>query len=149
MHTEVDAKYHRFTWFGRGQHDTYWGRDNSALVAVYSSDVSEQDNFVRPQEHGNKRDLRWLTLADDLGRGIRVDHAHSPFSASVWPYSLEELQKASHIHELPAHRHTTLNIDFLQNGLGDCFVPCPDCYKLKPHAEYQHSFILSILSQGE
>lgn len=145
MQSVLASKYHTFTWFGRGRHDTYWGRDESGLVAIHIADVTEQDEHVRPQEHGNKRDVRWLTVTADDGSGIRIDFVDAPLCASVLPYSLEALQAATHIHELPEHTQTTLNVDFLQNGLGDCFVPCPERYKLQPNSTYRYCFRASFL----
>lgn len=145
MHTELDAKYHCLTWFGKGPHDTYWGRDSSGIVAVHTADVLDQDEYVRPQEHGNKRDVRWLTLTDNNSSGIRIDCVQTPFSTSVWPYSLQELQRAKHVHDLPDHTQTTLNIDCLQNGLGDCFVPCPERYKILPNTEYRLCIRISAI----
>lgn len=141
MELAMDASFDIFTWFGRGPHDTYWGREESGLVEIHSASVSEQDEHVRPQEHGNKREVRWLTLTDRTGFGLQVSSVSEPIGASVWPYTLAELHKATHIHELPAeHTVTTLNIDFIQSGLGDCFVPCPEVYKLQPKAKYSYQF---------
>ena len=37
-----------------------------------------------------------------------------------------------------------MNIDGIQNGLGDCFVPCPDRYKIRPETRYQYGFKISV-----
>ena len=143
MQVEVTKEYNKFTWFGRGPHDTYWGRDRSGVVDLYKKDVQEdQDDFIRPQEHGNKMDIRWLTLTNDRGRGIKVMANKSPVSASVWPYTLKDLEKATHIHELPEYKTTTLNIDCIQKGLGDVFIPTPKEYRLLPGKTYKYSFTM-------
>ena len=143
---EMDGGYDRFTWYGRGPHDSYWGRDESGLVAVHSTNVADQDEYMRPQEHGNKRDVRWLTLTDEEGFGLRVTSIDAPIAASVWPYTLNDLFSADHVHELPtSHEVTTLNIDGIQNGLGDCFVPCPPRYKLQPNEQYTYRFLICPL----
>ena len=141
MQMEMAPSYNQLTWFGRGPHDTYWGRDESGLVQIYRSPVIDQDEYMRPQEHGNKREVRWLTLTDENGVGIQVNAMNNPIAASVWPYTLSDLHKATHVHELPSvQKTTTLNIDAVQNGLGDCFVPCPEQYKLQPKSEYRYQF---------
>ena len=68
-----------------------------------------------------------------------------PIAASAWPYTLEQLQNATHVHELPEHETTKLNIDGIQNGLGDCFVPCPKRYKIQPENKYQYGFKISVM----
>lgn len=143
MQLEMDSAYDNLTWFGRGPHDTYWGREESGQVAIHTAPVKAQDEYVRPQEHGNKREVRWLTLTDQHGCGLRVSAVDGTIAASAWPYTLEELHKATHVHELPAEPTvTTLNIDTIQNGLGDCFVPCPEKYKLQPNSEYRYQFTI-------
>lgn len=144
MQLELDAAYDQFTWFGRGEHDTYWGRDDSGIVSIYNAPVTQQDEHVRPQEHGNKREVRWLTLTDSSGCGLKVTAVDAPIAASVWPYTLAQLHGSTHVHELPYdHKTTTLNIDAIQNGLGDCFVPCQENYKLQPRREYSYRFCIS------
>lgn len=145
MQMELDSSYDTFTWFGKGPHDTYWGREYSGVVEVHQKNVREQDEHVRPQEHGNKQSVRWLTLTNKDGKGVRVECIHAPIAASAWPYTLEQLQSASHVHELPDYHATTLNIDGIQNGLGDCFVPCPPCYKLQPESKYKYQFKISAI----
>lgn len=145
MQAELDASYDTFTWYGKGPHDTYWGRECSGTVGIYRNKVTEQDEHVRPQEHGNKQNVYWLTLTDADGKGLRVDCLDHTIAASAWPYTLEQLQNAQHIHELPDFTSVTLNIDEIQNGLGDCFVPCPGTYKLQPDTEYRYAFSLSVL----
>ena len=96
---------------------------------------------MRPQEHGNKQEVRWVTLTRSDGIGLKVYSIDEPIAASARPYTLSDLHKATHVHELPgAHAVTTLNIDAIQNGLGDCFVPCPERYKLQPKTEYTYRF---------
>lgn len=148
MQMEMDGTYEKLTWFGRGPHDTYWGRDESGLVQIHIVSVTEQDEYVRPQEHGNKREVRWLTLTDQNGVGLQVSAVTEPIAASAWPYTLAELHKATHVYELPGkHSATTLNIDAIQNGLGDCFVPCPERYKLQPKTEYSYRFSIEPCSR--
>lgn len=143
MELTLSAACRRFTWFGRGPHDTYWGREESGLVGIHSLHVEEQDAYVRPQEYGNKREVRWLTLTDETGTGLEVAALDAPMSASVRPYPLAALQSAAHANELlEDYDGTVLNLDALQNGLGDCFVPCPEAYKIQPKAKYSYAFRL-------
>jgi beta-galactosidase len=41
------------------------------------------------------------------------------FNFSAWPYTMEDLESADHIHELPIRDTITLNIDYGQKGVGD------------------------------
>ena len=145
MQAEFDPEYNQFTWFGKGTHDTYWGREFSGKIGRYSKNVKEQDEHARPQEHGNKRDVRWLTLTNQEGHGIKVEALNQPIAASAWPYTLEQLHTAKHVCDLPDYNTTTLNIDCLQNGLGDSFVKLTEQYKIQAGQKYMYDFVISII----
>ena len=58
------------TWLGRGPQETYWDRKTGAFVGLYSGSVADQYwAYLRPQENGNKTDVRWLTITDREGNG--------------------------------------------------------------------------------
>ena len=145
MQVETDASFDEFSFLGRGPHDSYWGRKQSGMIGKYRQSVLDQDEYVRPQEHGNKTDIYELKLTDKDGHGLHIEKDIETLSASVWPYTLKDLQEAQHIDELPKHQTTTLNIDMIQNGLGDCFVRCPEKYKIKAGHTYRYSFYLSAI----
>lgn len=146
LQMELPPTCNALRWFGRGPHDTYWGREESGVVAWHCTDVRIQDEHIRPQEHGNKRDVRFASVTDNNGHGIAIRSIKTPISVTGWPYTLLQLQQASHIHELPEnHAATTLLVDGLQNGLGDCFVSCPEKYRLQPQSKYAFSFCLKVI----
>ena len=145
MQAEFDREFDQFTWFGKGPHDTYWGREFSGKIGRHTKNVKEQDEHARPHEHGNKRDVRWLTLTNQKGHGIKVEALNQPIAASAWPYTLEQLFKAKHVCDLPDHVTTTLNIDCIQNGLGDSFVKLTEMYKIQADQKYEYDFVISMI----
>ena len=55
-------------WFGRGPHESYADRKQSADVGVYDGTVAEQYvPYVMPQENGNKTDVRWAAITNAAG----------------------------------------------------------------------------------
>jgi beta-galactosidase len=73
---------------------------------------------MRPQENGNHTDVRYLqVMAHDRTLAFEAE-GNQMLNISVWPYTQEELAKAGHIHELPTHTATTINIDLGQRGVG-------------------------------
>jgi beta-galactosidase len=61
-------------WYGRGPWENYPDRKYASMIGHYSSTVSEQYvPYIMPQEHGHKTDVRWLTLLDQYGQGIKVE----------------------------------------------------------------------------
>jgi beta-galactosidase len=114
----LPAGYESFTWRGRGPHESYADRKLGARVGVYCGTVDEQHvAYVRPQENGNKTDVRWATLADDRGRGLLVV-GMPHLEVGVRHYTDRDLAQAAHIHQLPRRDDITLNLDLAQSGLG-------------------------------
>jgi len=133
MQMAIPAEYSVMTWYGRGPHETYWDRNNGAAVGVYSGPVEDQiHDYFRPQENGNKTDVRWVALTNEEGIGLLV--VGMPLlNVSAWPYTMEDLEKAKHINELPRRNTITVNLDYKQMGIGgyDGWSP-----KARPHPEF-------------
>ncbi len=58
-------------WFGRGPHESYADRKDGAAVGRYRATVDELFHpYVRPQETGNRTDVRWFALSTTEGTGL-------------------------------------------------------------------------------
>ncbi|MXP24736.1 DUF4981 domain-containing protein [Altererythrobacter indicus] len=108
-------------WYGRGPQETYADRKTGGLIAQWSGTLAEQfHDYARPQESGNKTDVRWIELTGKR-QGFRVTGTQ-PLSvnALAFPYSdlaLKEPGKA-HSSDIQPHDHGTLLIDAAQAGVG-------------------------------
>jgi beta-galactosidase len=79
----LPAEFDSLIWFGRGPHESYWDRKTGAAIDLYEGTVWEQYvPYVRPQENGNKTDVRWLALFNDNGIGLMAV-GDPVFSSSV------------------------------------------------------------------
>jgi beta-galactosidase len=131
MQMAIPARYPQMTYLGRGPHENYWDRCTGSAVGLYAGSVQEMMHvYTRPQENGNRTEVRWLLLADRAGAGLlAVGMPH--LSVSAWPFSMEDLEAAKHIHE-PAHRDfITVNLDYRQMGVGG-----DDSWGARPHPQY-------------
>ncbi|MCK4886855.1 MAG: DUF4981 domain-containing protein [Planctomycetes bacterium] len=118
MQMAMGGEFKNMTWFGRGPWETYWDRKTGGALGVYSGSVEEQFHYyVRPQETGNKTDVRWATITDDKGFGIFVE-AMDTMNFSAWPYTMQAIADANHINELVSDGKITVNIDYKQMGVG-------------------------------
>ena len=118
-------------YLGRGPHENYWDRNTGAAVGLYSGSVEDMIHvYVRPQENGNRTDVRWLTLTDDDGTGL-LAVGMPLLSISAWPFSMKDLEQAKHIHELPRRDFITVNLDDKQMGVGG-----DDSWGARTHPEY-------------
>ncbi len=102
-----------FTYFGRGPIESYCDMKNAAPIGLYDSNADEEYvNYVRPQEHGNHNDTKWLKI------GKLKFTADTVFEFNVSNYSTLALYKADHTDELVADGKTHLRIDYKVSGIG-------------------------------
>ena len=122
MKMTVPKSFKKLDWFGRGPHETYWDRKASAKIGRYSGGVWEQTfAYVRPQETGNKTDVRWMALSNG-SVGLMAKGLPS-FDGSVHQYPYETLdyiknsQRHGKIDIVPGEQIDWL-IDYKQMGVG-------------------------------
>jgi beta-galactosidase/beta-glucuronidase len=142
----LPARLDQLTWYGRGPHESYADRKASAAVGIYQSSVAEQFiPYLKPQEHGNHTEVRWLKLTDSAGHGLLVV-APEQLDFSAHHYTAQDLTAASHTHNLLWRDRVVLNLDFRQGGLGNgsCGPGVLDAYMLLP-GEYRFRFMLYAL----
>ena len=122
----------RVRWWGRGPHENYWDRKFSAHVGLYEKSVSElYFPYIRPQENGNRTDVRWVALTDEEGYGLlAVGIPYFSFSAHhnlLGDFESNVNTAAFNPNPRKVNRHTidvkprdlvSLNIDYRQMGLG-------------------------------
>lgn len=126
----------KMRWYGRGPHESYSDRFQSALLAVYEGSISEQfELYERPQETGNKLDTRWFSFTDKDGFGIMII-SEKPISASALHYTAEALDYAKHQKDLVPDGSICVNIDVAQNAIGNhsCGPEPSEQYRLYPIA---------------
>jgi len=129
---KIPENMNQFQWYGRGPHESYWDRKTGARVGIYQGTVSEQYvPYSRPQENGNKSDVRWATLTRKDGKGIMISAVGTPLNVNVHEYTLENLTQAMHPFDLKPAEFITLHVDLQQMGLGG-----DDSWNPRTHREY-------------
>jgi beta-galactosidase len=105
-------------WLGMGPGEAY--RDTRAGVrfGAYRTDVDEmQTPYVRPQENGNRVDVRWMSVTDTGRRGVRFG-GDPTFDFTVRPWTSQALDAARHTPDLVADGRVHVNIDAAHHGIG-------------------------------
>lgn len=153
MQCAIPSEYTQISWYGRGLMENYIDRRYGFDAGIYSLPLEKfMEPYVKPQENGNRTDVRWMLLADKAGNGLMVV-ADSLLSMSAWPYSEESLNKARHTNELKDAGVITLNIDLIQMGVGgnDSWsdVAMPLKQYLIPSKPYQYSFYIFPVKSEE
>jgi beta-galactosidase len=130
----VPAGPTRVEWFGRGPGEAYADTGRAARVGRFAATVAAlQTPYLYPQENGNRRDVRWATLADGAGRGIRVE-GEPVVDLTVRPWTSEQLDQARHPTDLVAGDRLWVNLDLAQQGIGSasCGPGVLPAYRLDP-----------------
>jgi beta-galactosidase len=134
MQLTLPAEFRQVEYFGLGPQETMPDRLMGARIGKFSTTVDNLiHHYVRPQEYGNRSQVRWLQVSDDSGVGLTFQSAgKQTFNFSAWPYTQDHLMDSNHIHELVNDDLVTLNIDLTQKGVGGD-VPAGG----SPHYEYR------------
>jgi beta-galactosidase len=114
----VPERLCRVEWYGGGPGEAYPDSRQAARIGRYASTVDDmQTPYVYPQENGNRSAVRWLTLLDDSGRGLRIEGGPL-IDVSLRRWTTEALAAAAHPTDLVAGDQVWIHLDHRQNGLG-------------------------------
>ncbi|WP_176214813.1 glycoside hydrolase family 2 TIM barrel-domain containing protein [Reichenbachiella faecimaris] len=124
MFMVLQPEFDQVEWFGKGPQETYWDKNTGAKIDTYNGTVWDQYHpYVRPQEFGNKTEVRWASITNENGSGLKVI-GDSLLNIRVMNLELEDID---HTPRPSPNRHTidvkkkklvTWNIDHLQMGVG-------------------------------
>lgn len=154
--------YDQIAWYGKGPLESYSDRKKGMKTAMYQGSVAEQlTAYLRPQENGNKTDVRWITLKDKEGFGINIvgkqwmqTSAHHQLLKDF--ESLERTDGRHRDGDVVKNRHTTdvptrelilLDIDLNQMGVGgdnSWGAHTHDQYKIPPKSYEQEIVVFPL-----
>ncbi len=139
------------SWYGRGEAACYPDRKTGYKIGKYSLPLSEFEyNYMRPQEASTRADVRYFTLTDADGAGIKVTaYYDAPVLFSALPYTPKELDEAQHHSELVRSSDSiTVTVDGAQQGLGGDMpgqAVVRDKYKLKKGEKLTCRFLIEAI----
>ena len=120
---QVSKQYNRIQWYGRGPWENYWDRKAASNVGLYTQTLSQQYfPYARPQESGNKTDVRWISLTNNKGKGLRFEFTDSLLSVAALPYNIDDLdpkarKRQYHSGELVERDKIFMHVDLKQLGM--------------------------------
>lgn len=116
----MPRQFDQVKWYGRGPHETYCDRKTGGKIAIHQKSVTDlEHHYMRPQENGQRTDVRYMEITDENGNGLKLTaKGDKPFCFGCFHYSLDDLDNAQHIHELKHKDFTTVCIDLMQRGIG-------------------------------
>ena len=101
--------------------------------------------YIAPQEHGHRGDVRWLTLTNGEGRGIKVS-AQPTIGFSASHFTAADLTAARHTIDLEPRAEVILNLDHATRGLGtaSCGPDTSPRYRLRS-GTHRFSYVIQQL----
>lgn len=140
MRLQMPYNFDLSDYYGRGPIENYVDRNHVTDLGLYKQTADEQFySYIRPQENGNKTDIRWWKQVNKGGRGLMI-RSDAPLSMSALHYSMESLDDGwdkdqRHSPEIPKADATHLCIDQAQMGLG-----CVNSWGAWPRPEYRLTY---------
>lgn len=146
-------------WFGTGPQESYADSAQAARVGQFARPIDDMVvQYAFPQESGNRPELRWLELDRGGAPALTmrtVPHQSAAASApaaggtpglerpafTVRRHTAQQVDVATHPHELPAPERVHLYLDAAQHGLGSrsCGIDV-----LPRHALWPGAFALTV-----
>jgi hypothetical protein len=132
----IPPDFEAMEWYGRGPHETYWDRKSGAAIARHRGTVTEQHHpYPRPQENGNKTDVRWAAWSDADGKGL-LAVGLPVLSLSAHRFTQDDFdagpaKRQRHTIDLEPRDSITLHLDFKQMGVGG-----DNSWGAVPHRQY-------------
>jgi beta-galactosidase len=122
-------------------------------VGAYDSTVTDEwVDYSRPQENGNKVDVRWVALTNDAGVGLLAE-GMPLLSVGARHVTKADMEQARYSFELPTRAETYLNLDLAQMGVGgidswsSLAYPLP-AYRIPADRPHSFSYRLRPLADG-
>ena len=152
---EMPKDMEQLAWFGRGPWDSYRDRKEACLPAIYQSTVTDQyEDYILPQEHGTKQEVRWLSVTNGEGKGL-LFAAPDQMAASAVHFRPEDNYtnkdtRKKHPYEFVRTANTVVNLDAVTRGLGNnsCGPDVMAKYELKAANTAFRFFIMPLASQA-
>ncbi|MDD3079266.1 MAG: glycoside hydrolase family 2 TIM barrel-domain containing protein [Paludibacter sp.] len=145
-------EFENFTYYGRGPWENYTDRNTAAFTGVYNSKVADQYvPYTRPQENGYKTDIRWMSLTNTSGNGIRIEGLQ-PVCASALNNYPEDFdagltKKNLHINDITPRHEVIVCVDLAQRGVGGdtSWGALPHEQYLLKNKEYSYGFVVKYV----
>ncbi len=132
-------------WYGKGPFENYVDRSIGCWIGKFSAKVEDMFfKYIDPQDSSNVTEVRNAAL---VGNGVKLEFdalsKDNLFEMSVYPYLPEDIEQATHPHQLPNRSVNIVNIAFKNMGLGgiDSWGSFPtDSAQIKAGGKYKMAF---------
>ncbi|PAZ14383.1 beta-galactosidase [Streptomyces sp. SA15] len=146
----LPGRLEQLRYYGRGPEENHWDRNYGTDVGIYSGTVSGQwTSYIRPQENGNKTDVRWIALTGRDGTGLLVS-GEPLLEVNASHFTPEDLSSGvRHDYQLTPREEVVLRVNHRQMGVGgdnSWGAHTHDEFKLFANRDYSYSYRLRPLT---
>lgn len=154
MQLVMPKAYNMLTYYGKGPGENYIDRNNGDRLGVYDAKVAEQYwGYVRPQESGNKTEVRYWQVKDENGKGLEF-YSFAPMECSTLNYLASDLDDGwdknahqSHSGDLTPRDFSVVKLAARQRGLAcvNSWGAIPlEQYRM-PYQDYSFTYVIRPL----
>jgi beta-galactosidase len=122
LQVQLNPNLEKVSWYGRGPFENYRDRKTAAFFGIYEGSVNDMasEDYIRPQSMGNRENIRWLSVSDGQGKGLKIV-SNDQLSFTALHYSDSDLWKTRHNFSLPTIKkpQVFLSLDAFQEGVGN------------------------------
>lgn len=139
---KIDKEFSNIKYFGYGPYESYIDRHSACTMNVFEKKASEFFvDYSRPQECGSVYNTKWAIVHNEK---YTLGFYGDSFSFNVSEYSIEELRKRRHPHELNKDDKLNVYTDYFMSGVGSgsCGPQLNKKYRLE---DREVDFNISIL----
>ena len=140
---EVDSKFNDVIYYGCGARECYPDFKSQSRLGVYRTTVEAlEETYIKPQESGNRTDVRYVALRNAKGEGIMIFADVMPLNFGVKRYTDKALASWNHREDIKYDDVNYLSIDGYMGGIGsNSCGPMPlEQYQLNTNRSYSFSF---------
>lgn len=149
MELQLIKEFDTIAFYGKGPNENYSDRNNADNLGVYIQKVSDQYYpYIRPQESGNKTQVRYWKVLNEEGQGLEF-YSDAPMECSSLNYLTSDLYPSDkkcqlHSGDLTPRDFVSVHISLRQMGLGciDTWGSWPSIEHQLPYQNYNFKFVI-------
>ena len=139
MQLVMPKAYNSLTYYGKGPGENYIDRNNGDRLGVYDARVADQYwGYVRPQESGNKTEVRYWQVKDEFGKGLEF-YALAPMECSTLNYLPADLDDGwdKNAHQSHSGDLTPRDFSVVKLAARQCGLACVNSWGAIPLKQYR------------
>lgn len=142
---EMGREYNEVAYYGNGPYESYPDFKEHVKLGVFSKSAKDfLEPYIRPQESGNRTDVRYISIKNDKGSGIMFIADKDFLNVGVKTIRDQELAKCRHREDIVDSDTVYVSVDGFMAGIGSnsCGPKTMPEYRLQADKKYTMSFVM-------